>query len=332
MRRIVITAFLAVFILACSSAQTEHRKNVKISGSEEVSTIAAGVDFALIDGNAGNLVKRISLPNLTSLLNISSGNLSQEEVEDILGAAFVNGSHTGASFVYNDNGAGAGTIDITVTGGGASDGNDFVTGATVLGNTLTLTIPNQPDVVIDVSALNTEGGTASNSPVQDLEHWKGTYAEYLLITPQANVIYTITDYSVTPVSLAATSGSWTPTVSDASGNYTLDASSCNFYKIGNLVHIVIRVDISLGRAPSGQLRISGLPFNMANAAYTTFATEVNELAASSRNFDQIVSTGFGATELRFKVRNNGDSSFAFWSDVEPSGSMYIEISGTYLSQ
>jgi|GEM_PF-5432804 len=176
MKRILFTLFFAVLFFACATAQTKHGKGAEFPNLPTSTTVPVGGNLIFTDPGNDGLTTGISVADLSAQLNISAGNLSQEEVEDIIAAAFTGATHTGASFTYDDVN---GTIGINVTGGGGgADGNDFPTAATLAGTILTITIPNQSDVQIDLAAL--QDGIGTDDQTIDILSLNGTNLELSL--------------------------------------------------------------------------------------------------------------------------------------------------------
>lgn len=55
-------------------------------------------------------------------------------------------------------------------------------------------------------------------------------------------------------------GTWTPTITAATGTYTTVTSSGTYVKVGNLVTVKIRVDITTNGTAAGRMNIANFPF------------------------------------------------------------------------
>jgi hypothetical protein len=56
-------------------------------------------------------------------------------------------------------------------------------------------------------------------------------------------------------------GSWTPVISDGTNDATPNIAVGTYTKVGNLVHVQGRIDLSSLGSVSGPVRLKGLPFN-----------------------------------------------------------------------
>ncbi|WP_291866667.1 hypothetical protein [Maribacter sp.] len=124
MKRILFTIIATVFLFSCAIGQQKAKtfhNGIVVLGTTEITAIPLTSNLLVLDSEGFST--EISLANLVSQLNLNTGNLTQEEVEDILGLAFQNGTHTGVSFVYNDVN---GTISATTTGINTIDWNDIL--------------------------------------------------------------------------------------------------------------------------------------------------------------------------------------------------------------
>ena len=143
-KRALFTLFVLTVSLVLAQVPRRFPNGIR-PATAETTDLNGGKTVAVQDANG--ILQKISVANLASALSISTGNLSQEEVEDILANLITSATHSGAAWTYDD---AAGTLSINTS---ASDTNDFPTGYTLVGTQLTLTIPNQTDVIIDLSSL-----------------------------------------------------------------------------------------------------------------------------------------------------------------------------------
>jgi len=123
MKRVLFTIAAILIFISCAAQNRakEFDYGIKVLGTTEISAIPLTSNIMVLDETGFST--EISLANLTSQLNIATGNITQEEVEDILGNAIQNGSHTGATFVYNDNASAPGTISVIITDQDSSFGS-----------------------------------------------------------------------------------------------------------------------------------------------------------------------------------------------------------------
>ena len=130
------------------------------TGNDDEVTITAGTNIKI--NNTGNGGFTISADSG------SGGGLTQEEVEDIVGAMFSGNTETRISATYIDNGTSAGKINLVVDdmNGGGTD--DYVTSGTLNGsNQLVLTRVEGGTVSVDLSSLAGGGGANAFTDLSD---------------------------------------------------------------------------------------------------------------------------------------------------------------------
>ena len=177
MKRALFTflAIIALFNWAPAQQKAKTFPNgIKVLGTTEITSIPVTSKLMVLDQTGYST--EITLANLVSQLNLATGNLTQEEVEDIIGPMLENGSHTGATFTYNDV---AGTVEINVTGGGGGTWGS-----------ITGTLSTQADLQ---AALDARVDVASDSPIQDIKYWIGDKNAFGGRTPLEGYVYIVTD-------------------------------------------------------------------------------------------------------------------------------------------
>lgn len=135
---------------------------MRLLNAREVNNLEAAARLLALDAEKRAIT--ISLANLAAQIGISGGGLSQEDIEDIIGNALESGTHTGATFTYDD---ATGTISVVITGGPfASDadvvhktGNETISGvktffnSTLFNDVVTMHRPVVERTVGDISDL-----------------------------------------------------------------------------------------------------------------------------------------------------------------------------------
>lgn len=128
MKRLLLTLTALAIFISCGAQNQKARvfpNGIKVLGDPVITAVPATSHFMVLDSEGFS--SRILLSDLISQLNIATGNLTQEEVEDILASVITSGTHSNITFTYNDNGTDPGTIDATATGSsGSSSGTELI--------------------------------------------------------------------------------------------------------------------------------------------------------------------------------------------------------------
>lgn len=95
-------------------------------------------------------------------------------------------------------------------------------------------------------------------------------------------------------------GTWTPTITAASGTYTTVTASGSYIKVGNAVTVRIRVDIANNGTAATRMNIANFPFAAANTQSMSGATREdqntgNGFVASSTGTNSITVNRYDAT-------------------------------------
>ena len=130
-------------------------------------------------------------------------------------------------------------------------------------------------------------------------------------------------------------GTWTPTLSGAStaGSITYQTQSGYYTKIGNIVHIDMRIIYTAFSGSSGAARIAGLPYNVSNA--TSYAPVSSNWMTFGNTFD---TAGFpifygvvNADRFHGLVSKN-NTAWADWASSDfhlAGGTKYLNLTATY---
>ena len=184
--------------------------------------------------------------------------------------------------------------------------------------TVTDSETEQPLEGADVSLYNQD--TEENERTQS-----GSNGDYELWTNEGNINFVVTldDYE---------EGTWTPGITTQTGTITVNASAtkATYTKIGRAVFWTTRIDVTSTSAPSGWLRVTGLPFTSFNPAgdnNTCQAGQFIELASSSLGDGVIGLVPDNTTYCNLRRGGRTDSGQDVAGFID-SGTYFL-LSGTY---
>lgn len=110
-------------------------------------------------------------------------------------------------------------------------------------------------------------------------------------------------------------GTWTPTITTTSGTVTLDGTTCQYTRIGRVVHICGLISVVSVSSPAGNTFINGLPFA---ASYYSAVVASDVFAAKTKLY-----TSAASTSLIYAYWNNGQIG----GDL--TGTSKIVLGGSY---
>jgi hypothetical protein len=231
------------------------------------------------------------------------------------------------------------SLDVTGTGGQVTvDANGHITskqsldaitaGGRITGATNRGTVSQ---IELSQTASSADGGyirfltcdSGSTSPTERMRLLSGGGLTFNGDTATANAL---DDYE---------EGTWTPTLSGAStaGSITYQAQSGYYTKIGNIVHIDMRIIYTAFTGSAGAARIAGLPYNVSNA--TNYAPVSSNWMTFGNTFD---TAGFpifygvvNADRFHGLVSNN-NTAWSDWASSDfhlTSGTKYLNLTATY---
>ena len=115
-------------------------------------------------------------------------------------------------------------------------------------------------------------------------------------------------------------GTWTATLTPASGSITLDISNMTYTRIGRQVTVAGRLRVGSVSSPSGLLTLGDLPFTVKN--------DVSGISATTLNAISLVTPSIAMVSAEFWFGTNTLINFSIDSNQIQAGS-YLVIGGSY---
>ena len=124
-------------------------------------------------------------------------------------------------------------------------------------------------------------------------------------------------------------GTWTPVLRGytTAGTSSVGTTVGTYTKIGDVVHIEIRIENITLSGAAGQLLITGLPFAAKTPSYAIFAGPMTHNFNFSTDRNQSLYTQNNSTQIS-GIESINASSWTLWSITNSSG-LYLNASGTY---
>ena len=130
-------------------------------------------------------------------------------------------------------------------------------------------------------------------------------------------------------------GTWTPTLSGATtaGSITYSQQYGYYTKIGNVVHIDMRIVYTAFSGSAGAARIAGLPYNVKNA--TSYAPVSSNWMTFSNTFDTAgfpIFYGVANADRFHGLVSKNNTAWADWASSDfhlSGGTKYLNLTATY---
>ena len=260
--------------------------NSKISALTSASTPLAGTEtLPIVQSSA---TKQVSVANLTANRDVSVSRIAAGVSAPIWPADIRGSSGVGISFLETSSG------NTTRTQLGTGAGFGFID-ATAGSGSVYLSLQAGS---VEYAKLDQSG----NLTVKSGNLIQGTAAKgvnFTANTPAAGMTSQLLNWYE--------EGTWTPTISSSAGSITTYTSSGNYTRIGNIVTVTAKIDISNIGTASGYANIGGLPFNVKTGiAGTPFI--VMEYVNTGNTFRGILAAG--ASTGSITTLTNGNLTWA----------------------
>lgn len=115
-------------------------------------------------------------------------------------------------------------------------------------------------------------------------------------------------------------GTWTATLTPASGSIVLDIDQMTYTRVGRQVTVAGRLRVGSVLSPSGLLTLGGLPFTVKN--------DVSGISATTLNAISLVTPSITMVNAEFWLGTNTLINFSIDSNNIQTGS-YLIIGGSY---
>lgn len=301
MKRIVLTAIAVILLFSCASAQNDKAKvfkfGIKVLGSAQITTVDP--NSRVMVTNADKDVVEISIADLSTQIGGGGG-----PVDAALSAVSNNAVRNSTlynRFLQSVDAAGDSPLDgIKVwIGNKAAFGSRTPVDSILY--VVTDSIPATPIGAGDM--LKSIYDTNDNNIVDNAENLGGVpAASYLTSEVDGSVTNELQTISITGSDITLSNGggtitvpggggvtpttaTFTPALEDGSGTtpYTYTLDYAEYYKVGKIITVSIKISGINGTAPAGGLEIRNLPFGPKHPG--PFSTPVNVITLGCTNYN-----------------------------------------------